>query len=649
MSLDSNASGAASTTPDSNEADRHDDAPVLRRSLIWGVAAGSSSMVVHLALLLVLGLIVNSIPVCPPHLGDVTATIDDKREQIEITQKLEVPIDPAKNLNAPNPDHNIHHEAPGSGIQGAVAKAVSKPKLDAAVSKQQTKMTFDPGVSNVFASSGTTFVENLPPGVLGAIEGAKDYDQAMDRITQEILNKLSKRKVLLVWIFDQSDSMTDDREEITHRIDRVYQELGLASASKNNALLTAVTSYGANFSVLTPQPTSKPDEIIAAIKGVPVDPSGEERMCRAVTASIAQYQRFAELQDRQMMCVLVTDESGDPTSNFADLEQTIQTAATARAPIYVLGREAVFGYPYAHIRWTDPDTKYTAWIRIDRGPESPYPEQLQVDGFHRRFDAHPSGFGPYEQSRMARQTGGVFFMLPSPETNLVGRDTRNYDPDTMRAYLPDLSSRDAYAAERDKYPMRAMLWKVISDLNPYDKRLEQHVQVRLHGWPINRADYAREAEAQIKKAQLLIQYYAQAQQALETVGKHRDRDPSVRWRANYDLAHAQTIAYQARLHDYIAYVGAFVKTPKAIRNELGPARPTNEWDARLIPRTLVDDPKVAELRDRSTALYRQIAKDYTGTPWAARAEMELARPFGLEFREDHEVPRGNGGRPIPNQ
>ena len=649
MSQAPSSSAAQATAAAPPEADHHDDAPVLRRSLVWSLAAGSSSMVVHLALLLMLGLIVNAFPVKPPPLCDISADFD-KREQLEITQKLEVPIDPAKTLNtSDHSDHTIRREAPGSGVQGAVNAAVSNPTLNATPSADYSRLTFEPGVTNIFTSSGTTFTETLPPGTFGGIEGVKDYDQAMDRITQEILNKLAKRKVLLVWIFDQSDSMTDDREEITLRIDRVYQELGLASASKNNALLTAVTSYGDGFSVLTPQPTSKPEEIIGAIKAVPVDPSGEERMCRAVTNSIAQYQRFAELQDRQMMCVLVTDESGDPTSNFADLEQTIQTAAAARAPIYVLGREAVFGYPYAHIRWTDPDTKYQAWIRIDRGPESPYPEQLQVDGFHRRFDAHPSGFGPYEQSRMARQTGGVFFMLPSPEANLVGRDTRNYDPDTMRAYLPDLSSRDAYASERDKYPMRAMLWKVISDLNPYDKRLEQHVQVRLHDWPINRADYAREAEAQIKKAQLLIQYYAQAQQALETVGKHRDRDPSVRWRANYSLAHAQTIAYQARLHDYIAYVGAFVKTPKAIRNELGPTRPTNEWNGALVQRTLVDDPKVAALRDRSTALYRQVAKDHPGTPWAARAELELARPFGLEFREGHEVPRGADGRPIPKQ
>ena len=73
--------------------------------------------------------------------------------------------------------------------------------------------------------------------------------------------------------------------------------------------------------------------------------------------------------------------------------------------------------------------------------------QLQVDGIHRRYDAHPSGFGPYEQARLARQTGGVFFLLPSPEANLWRRDDRIYDADAMRPYLPNLAARGDYAAE----------------------------------------------------------------------------------------------------------------------------------------------------------------------------------------------------------
>ena len=130
---------------------------------------------------------------------------------------------------------------------------------------------------------------------------------------------------------------------------------------------------------------------------------------------------------RQMALIVVTDESGDRIDNDTQLERAIAEAKAARCKIYVLGREAVFGYPYAHMRWVHPQTKRVHWLPIDRGPETAFVEQLQTDGFHRRYDAHPSGFGPYECTRLGRETGGIFFMLPSLETNLVHGEKRNYD------------------------------------------------------------------------------------------------------------------------------------------------------------------------------------------------------------------------------
>ena len=233
---------------------------------------------------------------------------------------------------------------------------------------------------------------------------------------------------------------------------------------------------------------------------------------------------------------------------------------------------------------------------------------------------------------MARQTGGVFFMLPTPEADLWRRDERKYDPEAMRPYLPDLSSRSDYSSERDKHPLRATLWKVVSDLNPYDARGEvkpdSPVQVRFWDWPIEPSAFAREVDVNTRKAQTLIQYFAKAQQALEAVAPHRNREASLRWRANYDITVAQTMAYQARLYEYIVYMNAFVKTPKPIKNELGATRPTNAWDGYYVKRTKVDDPKVAALRDKSTALYQKVIEDHPGTPWAARAEHELQRGFG---------------------
>jgi len=608
------------------------------RNVVWALAAGGSSMMVHLALLLALGLMMVSTPIKQaPKI--IQAVVQEEAPQDEIVQKLQKEITPSQTLQVAS---NSASASSVAGVAGAVSASVAPPKMNTAVVDRPTAMRVDVGTMNVFTQSGSSMVAAAPEGTLGeALMATGTIGDAMDRVTQEILNKLAKGKVLVVWVMDQSESMQDDRDEIMARIGRVYQELGLAQSTvaDGNALLTGVVSYGAGTLLHTPQPTSKIEEIEAAFKAVPIDPTGVEMQCQAVNFAINTFQKLVSNGGRQMMLIMVTDESGDQASNTTQLESSIALAKQYRAPIYVLGREAVFGYPYAHMRWVDPETKIDFWLRIDRGPETPYPEQLQVDGIHRRYDAHPSGFGPYEQSRMARQTGGIFFMLPSPEANLWRRQEIDYDAEIMRPYLPELSARVDYSAERDKYPMRAMLWKVITDLNPYDKRLENVVQVRFWDWPIERDKFAVEAEKEIKKAQTLIQYFAKAQQALEDVAAQRNRDPSLRWRANYDITVAQLIAYQARLYEFVDYIKAFTQTPKPIKNELGPARPTNRWDGRYVKKTRVEDPKVVALRERSLDLYRRVIKDHPGTPWAARAEYELGRGFGVDLIEDYEDPR----------
>jgi hypothetical protein len=638
----------AAATADPNLVDEtNDSSRRVSRHLVWSLTAGASSMVVHLAGLLALGLMM--LPSPPkPAVQIVYSMPEIERPRDELTQRVEKDITPSVKLDTGHANNPAGRSGPQGAIGAAKQTLVQTPILDQRVSDRQTSMRIEVGAVKLLSMSGGQFAAPAPEAMMGSgFDIAKSYDDAMDRITQEILNKLAKGKVLVVWVMDQSESMNDDRDEIMARIERVYVELGLttddAKGAQSDALLTAVTSYGANVAIHTPKPTSKPSEIVAALKAVPNDPTGAEMMCNAVNVSVATYQKLVQQGGRQMMVVLVTDESGDPASNAAQLETTIQTCRSLRTPVYVLGREAVFGYPYAHMHWIDPATKIDFWLRIDRGPETPYAEQLQIDGIHRRFDAHPSGFGPYEQSRMARQTGGIFFLLPTPEANLWRRDERTYDPESMRPYLPDLSSRQDYAAERDKYPLRAMLWKVISDLNPYDAKGEVKadtpVQIRFWDWPTDREKFAAEANYNLKKAKTLLDYLAKAQAALESVQKHRAREASLRWRANFDVTYAQTIAYQARLHEYIAYIGAFIHTPKPIKNEFGQSRPTNSWDGHYVKRTLVNDPKVAAMREKSLMLYKKVMDEHPGTPWAARAEYEIKRGFGCDLHEDYEDPR----------
>ncbi len=592
--------------------------------VIYGVSC-SASMLTHMILLILLGLVVTSVDVKEAP-RELIATVEERPPE-QLNQVLEQDVTPSKTLDQTS-------ASPAAiGAMGVMSVSVA-PQFkqdDSAPVPDQIKA--DPGELNVFNTTGRTFSKDVPKGTLGeAMAQAGSYQDAMDRMTAEILTKLTTSKVLVVWVFDQSESMLDDRQEIMQRIQRIYEELGIADKAAGDAVLTAVTSYGADQRLHTQKPTSDVAQIISAMKNVPIDPSGEEKMCQAISYAVTHHLKFATSGRRQLMTIVVTDESGDPDTNYQYMEQTIADCKQSRSPVYFLGREAVFGYPYAHMAWTDPATKSRHWIRIDRGPETPYAELLQVDGYKKRHDAHPSGFGPYVQTRIARQTGGIFFMLPSPESNLVRRDDKKYEFEAMRAYLPDLSSRDDYTVERDRSELRKKIWKTILDFNPYDKDKERVVQVRWDNWAITEPEFIAQTQEEHARALRLIGYFQTAQKELEKFKAARDREESFRWRANFDLMLAQLVADQVRLVEFCAMV------EEKAKNYVPPKdKKSNEWHLRTTTKTRTDA-KTKPQRDKAIALFQQVIKEHPGTPYAWRAEGEIRQGFGCDLIEYYQVP-----------
>src|SRR6185503_20457771 len=124
-----------------------------------------------------------------------------------------------------------------------------------------------PDLSRDFAVQGAGSV-----GVTGAAG-------AIDRLTHEILASLEQRPTLVVWLFDESGSLRDERKAIVKRFRRIYDELGVIEASNNPAfanhrdkpLLTAVVGFGAEPRTLTTQPTDRLDEIVSAVEKIDDD------------------------------------------------------------------------------------------------------------------------------------------------------------------------------------------------------------------------------------------------------------------------------------------------------------------------------------------------------------------------------------------
>jgi hypothetical protein len=597
------------------------------------------SMIVHLVGLLALALFAME-PAVRSDLETLVASVlqerpEDAPVEVELDQEIEAATENTLALLS---------SAPAVGLSGPLT-AMGSPTLDQELVEQSeaTELTIER--PTVGMPSSTKLIEAVPDGeVKGeprAIVG--DYKQALDRITQEIMWMLDKGPVLVIWCFDQSGSMKDDQREIRDRIDQVYSQLGILGRDNSDALLTAVTSYGEGFRIHTREPTSDRVAITQAIDSVPEDATGKEFMCEAVGRAIAQHRPFAR-RNRQMLLILVTDETGDRENNDRYLEAAISEAKSARCRLYVLGREAVFGYPFAFIRWRHPQTERIHWLRIDRGPETGFPEQLQTNGFRRRHDAFSSGFGPYEQTRMARETNGVFFMLPSVETNLVSAQQHRYELEAMRPYRPDLRSRIETFADRDEYPLRSLIWKVISDLNPYNEATSKAVELRVE-FSLDPGKFAAQVRENQQKALLHLKYLAEAQKALESGLSLREQEADPRWQANYDLIFAQIVAYQARIYEYGVALEEFMQNPKIVPLTKSPDLRLQNWDITTRKKTRTEESK--PYIERANELFALVKENHPGTPWAARADWELRRGYGVDLVPEYERPPKQVTNPIP--
>lgn len=629
----------------------------IRRSLPVGF-----SFALHLVFLIVLMFVHLGIPALVNELELESIFTDEEIPQDMVTRELDLQTTPAETLTV------MGGGTPSTSIGGGGGGGGSGTSGSGSVNVQKSAVMREGNVRPVMgalALPGDGLIgEELGEGEVAGEVGAmvEGYGDAMGIITQEIVRMMRQEKVTVIWLFDESGSMADDRKEIRENYIRVYEELGILSKQdkgnkreNNDLLLTVVSSYGKDIHEHTQRPTDDIEQIKAAIDKVPIDTSGEENMCRSIAAIIAKYKKTSKA--RKIAVVVVSDESGDDGDY---VEAAVVESRAAKAPIYFLGRESMFGFPYAHQRWVDEETQEEFWIRIRRGPETPYPECLQWNGMHTRWDVQSSGFGPYEQVRMARETGGIFFVLPGDETTLVGQganDKRKYDFLSMREYQPNLVSRPEYVKDRATSKLRETLWQVVVRLNPNGDKLlfQEHdpeLNIQHEHFPLELEAFKASASGQVGRAVKAMNLSNEAIALLENIKPERAKERIQRWRAGYDLALAQLYIFRLRLYQYL------LAMDKHASNMPKPVNPkANEWNfwwdanAVIVPdeaqferlkaafgMKLTRDEYLEMVKTEEAAAIERlkaIQTDHPGTPWARRAETELSWGFGFRVGDRH--------------
>jgi hypothetical protein len=503
------------------------------------------------------------------------------------------------------------------------------------------------------ASRGPEFSEGLTVQGSGSV-GATGAEGAIDRLTHEILASLEQRPTMVVWLFDQSGSLKDERANILKRFRRIYEELGVIEAADNpvfrrhqdKPLLTAVVGFGAEPRMLLKEPTDRIEQIEEAIKGITDDESGQENVFRAVGMVAEKFRtyRTAKNGKRHVMIVVFTDEAGDDAAN---LDATVDACRKYAMPVYVVGRPAPFGRQTAYVKWIDPDPKFDQrpqWVPVTLGPESLMPESLKLR-FAQGGDEEElldSGFGPYAMTRLCYETGGIYFT--AHPNRVVGRrvsgdETSNlsahfaafFEPEAMQRYQPDYVPAAEYmrlvGANRAKRALIAaaeMSWT-----SPMEN-------VRLHFPKRDEAELARSLSIAQRSAAMLQPKINSIAEVLLAGEEDRPAVKEPRWQAGYDLALGRTLAVKVRTDGYNVMLaeakqGMPFKDPK-----------NNTWI--LKPDEHFAASGLENVATKARTYLQGVVRRHPGTPWSMLAERELAEPLGWRWTESYtELPPQEGG------
>lgn len=601
------------------------------------------SLAVHAALLAVLGAIKLAVDEEPDSVL-VETVFNEERVQEQFSQDVELDTTVSQALSLTAGGVISEHIGAAAAAPIAQARVIETQALSDPTIRMPTIGEIDvPGLGDLQTDLG----EGQVSGEVGArVDG---YGAAMHRLTQEILRMMRQSPVVAVWLFDASNSLKDDRAEIRDNFHKIYDELDIArrQADQRNEryspLETVIGGFGQKWNPITPRPTDDLAEIKAAIDRVQEDETGEENVFSPISAVIDQYGATTGRSRRKLAVIVVTDESGDD-EQF--LEDAVKKAKQFSAPVYILGREAIFGYKTARVLWIDPETKLPHWPTINRGPETAFPECLQYEGFHdRSWEAASSGFGPYAQVRLAKESGGIYFLLSRDEENLVGwgaRTQRKFDDIAMKEYEPLVVERREYERLRDTSPFRKTVWEVINALDP---GRDPQLNLQRDGYPIDNEGFRRVGQMQFDKTLRAMRILNEAVERLDRVRPERDAEASQRWRAAYDLIYAQCLSYRVRQFQLLLALDQHVlANPK-------PNDPkSNQWDVRhitnmlapteqQIKETKVDTAELEAQRQKAMDMFQFVIERHPDTPWALRARQEMGWGFGISFVEDFWDPR----------
>ena len=149
----------------------------------------------------------------------------EERPPEEFTREMSLDQQVSETLNVMEAGGAVTQAVGGSN--SAVAAAQTKIENNEQIKDPQVQVNVGaidtPGMDVL----GDDLGEGEVTGEVGAV--VEGYGAAMSRIAQELVRMMREQRVMCVWLFDESESMEDDRQFIKEEFRKIYDELGIAS------------------------------------------------------------------------------------------------------------------------------------------------------------------------------------------------------------------------------------------------------------------------------------------------------------------------------------------------------------------------------------------------------------------------------------
>lgn len=444
-------------------------------------------------------------------------------------------------------------------------------------------------------------------------------EQAVSGLGGDIAGQLAQGDVLVVWLFDASLSMKEDRRRAAQHMTKVFKELDERSKGRPYQHHESLMYFGHNWVRVVP-PTRDWAECTRAAGAIPDDETGLENLFAALQHAIPEYR---EKWSGALRFVVWTDESAN---DAAYLEETVALCQREKVAVSVVGPTAVLGRSQG-LQFFRHDARHAWWIEVDKGPDA-WPYQLiQMPHWGskaREANVMSSGFGPYALVRLSQATGGTF-------TNYDRlADRGSFKLADLAGYEPDYRDPTTITLEIRQNPLRQAIADAVQ-ISARDGVFPAPILTPQFGVWLSAGVYQQQVKAIVARDLQQVQRMApRVEEAYARLSADErvtqlDYEKSPRWRANYQLARGRLAALTVRFREYEILAERILD-----QDALHPT--TNQLSIELVN----DLRSESWGRDRASDSRRWLelcAKEHAKTPWGEIAKAELAVPLGLRLQQ----------------